>query len=106
MTLTFAEKLFIWRHRAGMTQHQAARYLNMTGSRYTTLERGAAEEMPTKLRNRTFDHLTPEETCVLERRRRGMTQEQVAEELGLSRVWVVRMERGLANSDKLVDYWL
>lgn len=42
---------------------------------------------------------------VVMRRREGMTQRQLANELGVSRQWVNLMENGLESDDLLDEYW-
>lgn len=42
---------------------------------------------------------------VLLRRREGMTQRELASELGVSRQWVNLMENGLESDDLLDEYW-
>lgn len=48
---------------------------------------------------------TERERYWLLRRRAGLTQAEVASDLGVSRLWVCRMERGGAPADRLREYW-
>tara|TARA_R110000772_G_scaffold20306_2_gene56337 strand:+ start:474 stop:641 length:168 start_codon:yes stop_codon:yes gene_type:complete len=45
------------------------------------------------------------EECVLKRRRCHMTQDDVAKELDMSRLWVNRMEQGIEPAERLIAYW-
>ena len=45
------------------------------------------------------------EQCFLLRRRAGETAAEVAEEMGVSRYWLSRMERGTAPVETLAIYW-
>lgn len=49
--------------------------------------------------------LTPQEQCIIRRRRAGLLQQEVASALGCSRFWVMRMETGEAPVDRLVEFW-
>ncbi|AAT69508.1 repressor [Alphaproteobacteria phage PhiJL001] len=45
------------------------------------------------------------EKCLIYRRRAGKTQREVARDLGVSRLWVNKMENGLESCDQLLWYW-
>jgi DNA-binding transcriptional regulator YiaG len=49
--------------------------------------------------------LTANEECYLLRKRSGLTQEQVAEQIGVTRYWLNQIELGKAASDKLEAFW-
>jgi hypothetical protein len=49
---------------------------------------------------------TMNERCVLLRLRNSLTQRNVADRLGCTRLWVNRMERGLAPCRQLVEFWM
>jgi len=45
------------------------------------------------------------ELCYLKRRRMGLTQKEVGEELGYTKYWVRLMEQGRVDSSALERYW-
>lgn len=102
--LTFGEKLLISRRRSEQSQEQAARSLGVSRNVYGKLERD--EEVP----NRTFpvmvvEELTKEEKCLILRRRAGLTQEECAEEIGVTRFWFNQMETGKVCCQSLANFW-
>lgn len=52
-----------------------------------------------------YPNLRVSEVVWLYRTRAGKLQREVAEELGVSRLWVNRMEQGLADPSRLIEYW-
>jgi DNA-binding XRE family transcriptional regulator len=97
------EKLRIWRRRMQINRKQAARTFKVGTWTYGRMERG---EVPIPdLPWHGPRVLTPAERCQAYRLRAGVTQEHVAAELGVSKVWVVQMENGGQKPDKLLDYW-
>lgn len=98
---SLGELLFLWRRRKNLTQREAARRLKVSVDTYREWEADQRDGQPKKL----LKDLTTAETCVLRRRRSGLTQKEVAAELGLTRVWVNRMEKGLADPEALKAYW-
>jgi DNA-binding XRE family transcriptional regulator len=101
---TDAELLFLWRRRRGYNQKQAADALGYKRQTYVRLEHGR-DPIRGKLRRRLKRELTPADCCVLYRRRADWTQAQVAHQMGVSRLWVNRMERGLESCEKLIFFW-
>jgi DNA-directed RNA polymerase specialized sigma subunit len=61
-------------------------------------------EIPKKLAPK-MHKISDVEECVLKRRRNHMTQADVAKELGISRLWVNRMEQGTEPADRLIEFW-
>jgi DNA-binding XRE family transcriptional regulator len=100
---TNAEKLFLMRRRQGLSQLDMAKALGISPFAYGMLERGevAVAQHSVSLSG----PLSDAERCVLMRRRAGFTQKRVAKELGCSRAWVNKMERGEAKIDELLWYW-
>ena len=102
MKLTEGEKHFINRRRLGINQADMASFYGVCESVYNRWELGKIEPKQniTKIRG-----LNDYEYCGVLRRRKGMTQTQVASKIGCTRVWVNRMELGKENWGKLKEYW-
>jgi DNA-binding XRE family transcriptional regulator len=100
--LTPAERLLVDRRRRGETQGAAAARHGVSHSRYSRWERGLDE--PTEAAPR-ITTLKPHEKCLLYRRRVGITQATVAEDLNRCKMWVRQMERGEVDCTELVQYW-
>lgn len=74
----------------------------MTRGRYGRVERDQSlERLPV---SRVTD-LSDAERCLIYRRRLGITQQEVANSLGISRFWVNAMERGRENCARLIEFW-
>ena len=105
--LTCAETWLIWRLRQGFSQADMALILGVTRSSWQSFEYGRID--PPDWATGWFDvePLAPHERCRVHRYRAGPlhTQAKIAKDLGISRVWVSRMERGLENCQRLIDYW-
>jgi DNA-binding XRE family transcriptional regulator len=95
-----AETLYIDRIRRGETQRQAARRLKVSLALYGAMELGKTEA-----RRVPIGKLTANERCVLQRKRVGSTQLQVAQDLGVCRWWVNQMESGRQDCTALSSYW-
>ena len=100
--LTRAEKLLIQRRRVGETQAQAAARHGVSYTRYSAWERG---KETSGLPNVTIGKLKPHEYCLLYRQRCNFTQERVANEMGICRWWLNKMETGAAPCGDLIEYW-
>lgn len=98
--LTRAEALLILRRRRGENQIEAAARHRVPVSRYREWEANRGGPPATRLGG-----LSLREVVYLARRRAGMTQREVAEQIGCSKLWVVQMENGPAPVDRLRDYW-
>lgn len=74
----------------------------MTRGRYGRVERDQSfEKLPV---SRIVD-LSDAERCLIYRRRLGVTQQEVANALKVSRFWVNAMERGRENCARLTEFW-
>ena len=92
----------LWRRRKGLNQVQAASEYNVHPDRYREWEADRrTEDQP----RRHLGELKPHELCLLARRRAGLTQRQVAEAIGTTRLWVIKMEEGAAPVERLREYW-
>ena len=49
--------------------------------------------------------LTDGEKFALLRKRAGMSQDECAEKIGISRHWLSQVERDITSSDKVTDFW-
>ena len=108
------EVLYLHRKRARLTQKEMADQLEVSINTYCDLELGLKlsprwikildEDLRVfnKYKNYPPSSL---ETCILLRRRRGWFQQRLANELGVSRNWVNRMEAGKENPEPLFKYW-
>lgn len=99
---TRPERLLINRRRLGLTQAEAARMHGVPVSRYNKWEKGHLED---GCPDQQVGVLRPHEACLLARRRSGLTQERVSQDMDVCRWWVNNMERGLVPCDSLVAYW-
>lgn len=99
--LTKGEALTIDRRRRGENQLRAAKRWKVSAYRLRQWESGEREDVPRVKLGR----LKPHEICYVTRRRAGWSATDVAADMGVSRYWVSKMERGDAPSDALWDYW-
>lgn len=102
LVLTKAERLLLARRREGITQQRAARRLRITRSRYVKIENGQVEfslPAPPTLKP------TDSERCFILRRREKITQEELAQEMGLCRYTINQMEMGGLEPSVLVEHW-
>lgn len=110
VTMTRSESLLIWRRRKEWTQFQAAKELKMPVDRYRDFENDRKnvkdnwQEIPTN-QELAIGELKPFEVCLLLRKRAGLLQREVAAAIGVTRLWVIRMEEGKENASRLRDYW-
>lgn len=102
LTPTRGESLLIWRRRQGFNQVEAAAEYGVHPDRYRDWE---ADRRTADQPRRHLGKLLPHEVCVLMRRRAGKTQREVAAAIGLTRLWVIKMEEGAAPVDRLREYW-
>ncbi len=102
MHIIEAEKLLIRRRRLGITQSEAAGLVGVPYRRYVEWERGE-RDIPAKHIPR-LGKLKPWEQCLILRERHGMSQAEVAQALGRSRIWVGMMERGEVDCGELINY--
>lgn len=107
-TLTTGERLLVHRHLHHWTQVQAAKRIGVSRDCYARLERGERQQnlegylrqVPTRLRL-----LSSALRCLIYRTRVGLTQQEVANHMGVSRATVNAMERGRVDCTDLCCYW-
>lgn len=100
---TPGESLLLWRRRKGMNQVDAAAHFEIPLEHLRAIEAGRGLRAP----RIHLGTLRPYEVCYLLRRRvtPELTQRALAQRLGLTRLWVIQMEGGVAPCDRLVKYW-
>lgn len=113
--LSVGEQLYLSRRRIGETHVQAAKRWGVCPEVYLNWE----IDRPGRLRP-DIDKLpqltpNPAESCVLARRRwnnkfglirkHRIDQGKLAAILGVSRLWICRMECGREDCSRLLDYW-
>jgi len=99
-SMTNGETLLIWRTREGFNQVTAAAQLRVQVALYREWE--ADRRKPPRRQN---GKLHPRERCLIARRRMGLKQRELAQRLGVSRLWVIQMESGAAPPDRLCEFW-
>lgn len=102
--MTVGERLLIARRRSNESQETVARRLGMTRNTYGRLERDD-EDLHSGISLPELGELTQEEICILLRRRAGLTQEECADKIGVTRFWFNQMEMGKVSSSDLVKFW-
>lgn len=100
---TAGEKLFIHRLRLQKTQPQMAADMRVGVETYRSWENGQREQDIPFIPN--LDQLQNFEKLRILRRRSGLFQSQVAAKIGVTRLWVHRMEKGLESTAKLRNFW-
>lgn len=100
---TRGEKLRIWRRRANLTQTQAAKRFGVTFQVYREWEHDldVSKAQPSVQVRGVKSH----ELATIMRERAGLCQKQLADRIGMSRIWVCKMERGATNDRALRQYW-
>jgi len=96
--LTKGEVQFLQRRRRGHSIQKEAEHRHLTMQQIRDMESSQARSAG-KLK------LTDVEYCVVLRKRTGLTQQQVADALGVSRYWVMLMENEKAPINRLLQYW-
>lgn len=99
---TRGESLLLERRRKAENQLQAAARYGVHVDTYRAWE---TDERPEDVPQYNAGHLKPHEVCLLRRRRAGKTQLEVAAAIGMTRLWVMKMELGEAPIDRLKGYW-
>lgn len=103
--LTPGERLTIERRRKKENQREACARYEVSRRVYGNWEldrpRAADPTIPPVDLGTLMDH----EACFLMRRRGDWAQETIANELGVSRVWLAQMELGNEPCAQLVEYW-
>lgn len=103
-SLTDHEKLLLWRKRMNFTQLEASEVMGVSHWIYSESERGNQNikfNVPWVRRKALEKH----ERCLIYRLRAVKSQQQVADDLGVSKVWIGRMEKGYEPCNTLLDYW-
>lgn len=102
LTLKPNEKLLLWRRRAELGQSAAARKHRVTLYRYRKWEDGTEiDGIPRPRLGAIREH----ERFLLARLRAGISVAELARAAGVSRWWLIRMEKGEAPTDRLLDAW-
>lgn len=101
--LTAGETLLIARRRSGESQEKWADRHGVTRNFYGRVERD--EETCASMPIPELDELTSAEKCLILRRRSGLTQEECAEKIGVTRFWFNQMEIGKVETPVLVEFW-
>ncbi len=104
--LTTGEMLLLTRRRWFKNQLEMAQMLKTSLSAYRDMEHdraGPSEFAEAAMSG--FGEIRHHERCFMYRRRCQKTQREVAADMGVSRLWVNRMERGLADCTELLCYW-
>ena len=97
LEVSHGEWLTIKRRREGLDQLEMAGKMELTRHQYQAKE----ANVHGKLKRRLKGH----EAAFLLRRRAKKPQSAVAKEIGVSRLWVNRMEMGLEDAGRLLDFW-
>jgi transcriptional regulator with XRE-family HTH domain len=103
--LTLGESLFLLRKRNSWNQARAAKRCGISIDQYKMLEHDNLKKIPQRA-HVSYSELLPHELCLIYRRRAGLKQEFVAEQISVSRYWFGRIESGKADCSKLLAYWL
>lgn len=106
------EKLFLYRKRTGLSQKALVDDVRSRTSTYPVnlqkvkdWEAGAADFDPVFVLPYQPHAVSQAEWCIIERRRAGWTQEDVADKLKVQLSMVKRMEAGTAPAEELVKFW-
>lgn len=105
--LSPGEKLLTLRRRMKLTQAQMANKYGVTLVAYRDMEldadyiRGNREVPSVNLGGRLAAH----EVAVILRFRSGMSQAEMAIDIGLSKHWLRKMEINAVPNDRLLEYW-
>jgi DNA-binding XRE family transcriptional regulator len=102
--LTLGESLLISRRRSGESQEKIADRLGMTRNVYGRVERDD-EDVPSGIQFPELGELSQDEICLILRRRSGLTQEECADKIGVTRFWFNQMETGKVSLSLLTKFW-
>lgn len=103
-SLTRGEALLIHRRRKGWNQTQAAKHHKVTRQVYSNWELDAGT-IPQPKRP-ILGHTELHERLLIERRRLGLSQADVATKIGCCRHQIMLMEAGQADAKRLADLLL
>lgn len=106
-SLTKSEKYLIYRRRHWYTQVEFAEGLDLSLADYRKIEGGHSmlDPDPAAIRRITLSSLNKVERCLIMRRRSKQTQQQIANDIGVSRNWLNQMEQGKVDVKTLADFW-
>lgn len=96
-------QLEIIRRRAKQTRKQTAQALQVSPSTVYNWEKGRTRHK-IKIDANLYE-LTEREQFYLHRKIAGMTQAQVAQQIDVSRYWVILMEQGKVDGERLRKLW-
>ena len=97
------ETRYFARRREGMTQQEVAEANQMPVKAYRLLEK---DKGGTPREERLAGGLRRNERLTLFRKRANLSQQAVADALGVTKVWVGRMEAGDVDNTPLENYWV
>ena len=100
--LTRGELATIVRIRQGLTQREMAMKAGVHRNTYSKVEQNTDTK---NIELNGIKELTPQEQCYIKRKRKGFTQQECADMLGITRFWYNQMERGNESSDMLIKFW-
>jgi transcriptional regulator with XRE-family HTH domain len=101
--LTRGERMRVYRRRNEITQKQFAKRYDVPTKHVAEWESGDREGVPNIP---ALGKLTPGEACYNARQRSGMTVEQVAKQLRVSRITLLKMEADrTSTTGDLVAFW-
>lgn len=89
------------RKRMGMSQLQMAERLGCSQAFVSMIETGQAYQ---KIQPHTV-LLEPHEFCWIMRRRQGLTLKDLGDTLGVSRVTLIKWEKGISDCERLIKFW-
>ncbi|QDP61575.1 MAG: hypothetical protein Tp138OMZ00d2C19078261_36 [Prokaryotic dsDNA virus sp.] len=102
--LSNSEKLLIARRRSNFTQEAMAAIYGVSRNVYGEMERGQREVKD--YREGNVEPLKDHEKLLIARRRAELKQEDIAEEIGVTRYWLNRMELGhVPLCKEFVMFW-
>lgn len=107
LILTPGEILFLWRKRAELNQSKAAKQFGCSIFNYKKAEYDEATADFNYMKVYPLPQGTPymNEKCIIYRKRAKKFQHEVADEMGVSRTWINRQEKGLEDCSKLLAFW-
>jgi transcriptional regulator with XRE-family HTH domain len=103
--LSQSEVVLITRRRAGFSQRDMGDSYDMSRYSYGRKERDEKEAARLMTFTMSFDELKDHEKCFILRKRKGLTQREVAALLGLSRYWINQKEVGHVDCSDLKKFW-
>lgn len=101
--LSKGEKALIFRRRNYISQKEMAERLGMKRRVYSEAENSNSLDISGDVVY--VGDLEPNEICLILRRRKQMTQRECAEKMGITRFWYNQMEKGVAPSYRLEEFW-